>query len=87
MINNQIYVLVAQIEYHGDDSLEAVHTPKSQQFFLYSLENDHLIKQKELTEIADKELVSFGCVWKNRLFFYRQEPFPMIRILEVEVLQ
>ena len=85
MINNQIYVLVAKIEYTGEDSIEAVHTPKSQQFFLYSLENDQLIKQKELTEIADKELTFLGCVWKNRLFFYKQEPFPMIQILEVEV--
>ena len=84
MINNQIYVLVAQIEYFDEDSLEAVHTPKSQQFFLYSLENDDLIKQKELTEISDKELTFLGCVWKNRLFLYRQEPFPMVRILEVE---
>jgi len=87
MINNKIYVLVAKIDYIGEDSLEAVHTPKSQQFFLYSLENDNLIKQKELTEIADQELVSLGCVWKNYVLFYKQEPYPMVRILEVKTIE
>jgi len=84
-ISNKIYVIGTQIEYSGDDSLEAVHSPISQKFFVYSLENANLVKLKELTELADKELVFLRCVWKNRLFFYKQEPYPQVRILEAEV--
>lgn len=84
LINNEVYVLIGKFEYIKEDTLEAVHTPKSQKFYLYSFDKGNLKFKKELEEISEKELVRFGTVWKNLLIFYRQEPYPLIKILEIK---
>ncbi len=84
LINNKIHVLLAKFEYFMDDTIEAVHTPKSQRFFLYLFDKGYLKFKKELKEISEKERISLGTVWQNRLIFYRQEPYPVIKILEIK---
>lgn len=84
LIDNKVHVLLAKFEYFKDDTLEAVHTPKSQRFFIYLFDKGNLKFKKELKEIAEEELIKLGTVWKNRLIFYRQEPYPIIKILEIK---
>lgn len=82
LVNNKLYVLLTKIEYFKDETIEDVHTPKSQKLFLYSFERDSLIKLKEIPEGAFMWLET---VWENRLILYKLEPYPLIRILEIKI--
>jgi len=79
IIDKKMYVLVNKIEHFN----ESKYSPKSCEFFLYLFKKGSLIKLKKILEINEATTL-LGTVWQNLLIFYRQEPYPLIKILEIK---
>lgn len=77
LLNDKLYVLFSRLEWTTDKPAVL----KRLDISLYRLNGNQLRKIKDLPEA---NFMYLGTTWRNRLIFYRNDPYPHIKVFELK---
>jgi len=76
---DRIYILVTKQDFPGE-TRDAVFSPRYKNLRLYLLDDQKL---KWYADLPEGDFMQLGTTWENRIILYSLNPYPRIRILEM----